>query len=173
MICSSCPGSPIWFVIMVFPLAGSSLVRVLSWSVIASLRVLKTGLACKMRAVQKWLFCKVLKNKRLRIDGSRLESVLTSKASRGFESPSFRRLDGHCFSPHDNLHIFHSIFSNIMICCTRHTFPASGVSPRACYRYISLIFGRLTVEILVLKQNCIFLQHVFSHQKNGNAHTYQ
>ena len=104
---------------------------------------------------------------------ARLESVLTSKASRGFESPSFRRLDGHCFSPHDNLHIFHSIFSNIMICCTRHTFPASGVSPRACYRYISLIFGRLTVEILVLKQNCIFLQHVFSHQKNGNAHTYQ
>lgn len=104
---------------------------------------------------------------------ARLESVLTSKASRGFESPSFRRLDGHCFSPHDNLHIFHSIFSNIMIRCTRHTFPASGVSPRACYRYISLIFGRLTVEILVLKQNCIFLQHVFSHQKNGNAHTYQ
>ena len=104
---------------------------------------------------------------------ARLESVLTSKASRGFESPSFRRLDGHCFSPHDNLHISHSIFSNIMICCTRHTFPASGVSPRACYRYISLIFGRLTVEILVLKQNCIFLQHVFSHQKNGNAHTYQ
>ena len=104
---------------------------------------------------------------------ARLESVLTSKASRGFESPSFRRLDGHCFSPHDNLHISHSIFSNIRICCTRHTFPASGVSPRACYRYISLIFGRLTVEILVLKQNCIFLQHVFSHQKNGNAHTYQ
>ena len=104
---------------------------------------------------------------------ARLESVLTSKASRGFESPSFRRLDGHCFSPHDNLHIFHSIFMNIRICRTRHTFPASGVSPRACYRYISLIFGRLTVEILVLKQNCIFLQHVFSHQKNGNAHTYQ
>ena len=104
---------------------------------------------------------------------ARLESVLTSKASRGFESPSFRRLDGHCFSPHDNLHISHSIFSNIRICRTRHTFPASGVSPRACYRYISLIFGRLTVEILVLKQNCIFLQHVFSHQKNGNAHTYQ
>ena len=109
---------------------------------------------------------------------ARLESVLTSKASRGFESPSFRRLDGPgwmaiVFSPHDNLHISHSIFSNIRICCTRHTFPASGVSPRACYRYISLIFGRLTVEILVLKQNCIFLQHVFSHQKNGNAHTYQ
>ena len=104
---------------------------------------------------------------------ARLESVLTSKASRGFESPSFRRLDGHCFSPHDNLHIFNAIFRNIRICRTRHTFPASGVSPRACYRYISLIFGRLTVEILVLKQNYIFLQHVFSHQKNGNAHTYQ
>ena len=40
---------------------------------------------------------------------ARLESVLTSKASRGFESPSFRRLDGHCFfstrqSPHISLH---------------------------------------------------------------------
>ena len=90
MICSSCPGSPIWFVIMVFPLAGSYLVRVLSWSVIASLQVLKTVLACKMRAVLKGLFCKVLKNKRLRIEGSRLESVYSPKGNRGFESPSFR-----------------------------------------------------------------------------------
>lgn len=75
MICSSCPGSPIWFVIMVFQLAGSSLVRVLFWSVIASLRMLKTGCVCKMRVVLEGLFCKVLKNKRLRIEGSRLESV--------------------------------------------------------------------------------------------------
>ena len=109
---------------------------------------------------------------------ARLESVLTSKASRGFESPSFRRLDGHCFSPHDNLHTtistYFTPFSVISGSVAPVTpFPLQAFPQRACYRYISLIFGRLTVEILVLKQNCIFLQHVFSHQKNGNAHTYQ